>query len=234
MKLNKLDDTSVTDEETNLGDDYEVEVAALATGHSSGALTKTVRFGFVQTHKIGRGIDPPSSESFTDSSDCELAANIFFSVDDYETERQLVSEKTKRMNNRKTAKAKHRTEHIENKLQIQTEKNKVQLSRYYNNGISVERMANPPSTEWLEQHRSKCYPPSPKGSPRQQIIQQTPAARILNTTSREEESSYRIVNVDDHSFEYYSPSPGHSKPKVGKRLGIFLKGKKVPLIEHFT
>lgn len=221
MKLEILDDTSFTDEETNLGDEYEVEAVVLA---------KKVRFGFVQTHKIGRGIDPPSSEaSFIDSSDCELASNVLFSVDDYEMERKLVLEKAQRNNTRAAIKASNRTEQPENKLPLERSKVQILSPRNQNKGSYMERMTNRPSTEWLEEHRNQCYPPSPNSSFRP-IIQKGATARVLDTSSKAE-SGYRVVTVDDHSFEFYSPSPsGHSKPKVGKRMGLLLKGKKVPLI----
>jgi hypothetical protein len=225
MKHELKDDTSVTDEETNLGDDYESEVAALAASLSSCASVKAVRFSFVQTHKIGKGMDPPSSKSFTDSSNCELAIKSVTSVDDYEKERELVRARGRRLKTPKSLEVNIRTDPSENNLR--KVKNKIQASRYQNSEARIELMTKPPSVEWLEDHRRQCYPPSPVRTKRRK----NDTARVWNA-SPEGKGSYRIVTVDDRSFEYYSPSPGYSKPKVRKQLGIMLKGNTVPLIEY--
>jgi hypothetical protein len=52
MKQGLKDDTSVTEDETNLGDDYDAEVAALASSFSSCSPVKAVRFSPSQTALI--------------------------------------------------------------------------------------------------------------------------------------------------------------------------------------
>jgi hypothetical protein len=120
-------------------------------------------------------------QSFTNSSNCELAIDTVTSIDNYETGRK----RTRKKGYIKTEKSEKKTHKL--------------LSKNY--AARTERMTKPPSSKWLEDHRRQCYPPSPVRTK----IRENATPNLKNSNPKAK-GNYRIVTVDDRSYEYYSPS----------------------------
>lgn len=61
---------------------------------------KSVSFGLVRTHKIRQGVDPPSSHTLTESTDCDLTESELCSIDVYELVYKSPTRKSSRVQHR--------------------------------------------------------------------------------------------------------------------------------------